>query len=336
MKIKACLNFLTVLLVLSACSGGKQGFTLSGKFKGLEQGEFICFSDAPEWGTLDTIRVEGGKFKLVHTLTDTVILTLQYPNFMQTQVVAIPGREASIKGDANNMLSIEVGNDKENKMLNNFRKSVATLKPDERTAVAEQFIKENPQSWAAIAVFRKYFLQAEKPDYAKMAKLLDEMAKNAPNRRALLALGAQMQALLRARVGSSLPRFAATTLKGEQISNSTFKGKPLLITFWSTMVPEFSYPLISQRKLMRRLAPQLGQLNICLDTDTTACRRVLKNDTIGGHNICDLRSFDSPLVAALGLARLPANILVDSIGKIRERDIAVADLEKTLLKYGIK
>lgn len=331
-----CLYLLTALLFLGACSGEKQGFVLSGKFKGLEQGEFICFSSAPEWGTLDTVRIENGKFNLQHALTDTVVLTLQYPNFMQTQIIAIPGREARISGNANNLLAIEVGSDEHNKLLNKFRKSVAALKTGERTAVAEQFIKENADSWAAIAVFQKYFLQAEKPDYAKMAKLLDEMVKNAPHRRALLVLKAQMRALLAARVGGTLPQFKATTLKGEKISNKSFKNKPLLITFWSTMASEFSYPLTRQRQLMQRLSNKVEQLNICLDVDTTACRRKLQKDTIGGYNVCDLRSFDSPLVAAFGLARLPANILVDSIGKIRERDIPVDSLEAVLRRHGIK
>lgn len=336
MKTKACLYIVTALLVLASCLGNKQGFTLSGKFKGLDKGEFICFSDAPEWGTLDTVRIEGGRFSLTHALTDTIVLTLQYPNFMQTQVIAIPGREVSISGDANNMLAIEVGRDEQNKLLNSFRKSVAALKQGERADVAEQFIKENPGSWAAIAVFQKYFLQAENPDYAKMAKLLDEMVKNAPKRKALLDLKAQMRPLLEARVGKSLPKFKATTLKGEVISNKNFKGKPLLITFWSTMASEFSFPLTSQRQLMQRLSKKVAQLNICLDVDTTACRRILRRDTIGGYNVCDLRSFDSPLVNAFGLARLPANILVDSIGKIRERDIPNDSLEATLRKYGIE
>ena len=116
------LSFSLILLV--ACSGDKQSFTLSGKFKGLEQGEFVCFSSAPEWGTFDTVRVQGGKFTLTHPLADTVVLTLQYPNFMQTQIIAIPGEEVTVHGDANNMLAIEVGSDDDNELLNEFRKSL--------------------------------------------------------------------------------------------------------------------------------------------------------------------------------------------------------------------
>ena len=327
---------IVALLVMGACSGDKQSFTLSGKIKGLDQGEFVCFSEAPEWGTLDTIHIQGGKFSITHPLADTVVLTLQYPNFMQTQVIAIPGEEVTLTGNANNMLAIEVGSDDENEALNDFRNSLIDLDGNQRTVAAEQFIMEHPASWASIAVFQKYFLQAERPDYAKMAKLLDEMGKNSPDRKILQSFREQLRPLLSCRMGNRLPSFKATTLKGETVTNATFKGKPLLITFWSNMAPEFSYPIVSQRHLMRRLSGRLALLNICLDVDTADCRRILRRDTIGGYNVCDLGTFDSPLVRTFGLRKLPANIFVDSIGVIRERDIAVGDLEKTLAKYGLR
>ena len=102
------------------------------------------------------------------------------------------------------------------------------------------------------------------------------------------------------------------------------------------MAPEHSYTLTSQRHLMRRLSPRLQQLNVCLDTDTTACRSLLRRDSIGGYNVCDLRTFSSPLVTAFGLRRLPSNVLVDATGRIRERDIPLDKLESTLRKYGIQ
>lgn len=332
MFIKNPLIILVTLLILTSCGSDKQSFTLSGKFKGLEQGEFICFSEAPEWGTLDTIRVQGGKFTITHPLTDTVVITLQYPNFMQTQVIAIPGEEVTLRGDANNMLSIDVGSDDANETLSDFRKSIVDLKPSERTAAAEKFIASHPDSWASIAIFSRYILQAEQPDYAKMEKLLGEMEKSCPTRQALLTLRSQMRGLLAGRTGKKLPPFTAITLKGDTVSNATFSGKPLLITFWSTMVPDHTYLLVATYRILRNKF-QISTLNICLDADTAFCRRTLRKDSIGGYNVCDLHTFDSPLVKTLGLRRLPSNILIDSQGIVRERDIPVNKVEATLRRY---
>ena len=336
------LSFSLALALLVACSGDKQSFTLSGKFKGLEQGEFVCFSSAPEWGTFDTVRVQGGKFTLTHPLADTVVLTLQYPNFMQTQIIAIPGEEVTVRGDANNMLAIEVGSDDDNELLNEFRKSLlssgnSNLKSQTSNFKSQisNFITEHAESWAAVAVFQKYFLEAEHPDYAMIGKLLDEMEKKCPGRKVLASMRSQLGALLACGVGKKLPPFKATTLKGDTITNATFKGSPLLITFWSTMVPEYCYPITATHRVLRKLKLstfnfQLSTLNICLDADTTECRRFLRRDTISGYNVCDLRTFDSPLVRSFGLRGLPSNILVDARGVIQERDIPIADLESRL------
>ena len=327
----------SLFLFLVSCGGDRQRFTLSGKFKGLEQGEFICFSSSPEWGTLDTVRIQGGRFTLTHELTDTVVLTLQYPNFMQTQVIAIPGHDVTIKGDANNMLAIKVGSDDENESLNDFRRSIIDLKGPQLIRAAEQFIEHNAESWASIAVFQKYILQAEQPDYALMAKLLDEMERKCPERKILSQLRAELGALLTHRIGSKLPAFKAVTLRGDTVSNTTFLGKPLLITFWSTMAPEHTYLLVATNRALRRNGQWSmvnGQrLNICLDADTSSCLRTLRRDSIGGYTVCDLRTFESPIVKNFGLRTLPSNIFVDSKGIIRERDIPVDKLEATLSKY---
>ena len=368
------------LLLLLSCSSGGGSFTLSGKFKGLEQGEFVCYSSSPDWGTFDTVRVQGGTFSITHPLADTVVLTLQYPNFMQTQIIAIPGEEVTVRGNANNMLAIEVGDDDENETLNQFRESVLSQgsaisrQPSAISHLAEQFIREHPASWAAVAVFQKYILEAEHPDYDKISSLLRLMEKQRPQRKVLADMRHQLGALLVCRTGTPLPPFQAVTLRGDTITNATFKGKPLLITFWSTMVPEHTYALTATNRIVKSrtwlsraesqeakekgspsklegvaLAPGaydsqlpslhgrdegvgLSNLNICLDPDTTECRRVIRRDTIGGYNVCDLLTFDSPLVRTFGLRALPSNILVDSRGIIRHRDIPLDKLPETLAK----
>ena len=322
----------SLFLFLVSCGGDRQRFTLSGKFKGLEQGEFICFSSSPEWGTLDTVRIQGGRFTLTHELTDTVVLTLQYPNFMQTQVIAIPGHDVTIKGDANNMLAIKVGSDDENESLNDFRRSIIDLKGPQLIRAAEQFIEHNAESWASIAVFQKYILQAEQPDYALMAKLLDEMERKCPERKILSQLRAELGALLTHRIGSKLPAFKAVTLRGDTVSNTTFLGKPLLITYWSTMAPEHTYLLVASNRVLRRGSASEAHTSQ-IGRRRASCLRTLRRDSIGGYTVCDLRTFESPIVKNFGLRTLPSNIFVDSKGIIRERDISVDKLEATLSKY---
>ena len=327
--------YIVIALLVASCSGDKQSFTLSGKFKGLDEGEFMCFSQSPEWGSLDTIKISGGSFTFSHQLTDTAIITLQYPNFMQTQVIAIPGSTAKLKGDANNMKRIVVSGDDENEALSDFNKQTAELNNIQATAEAEKFIRQNPHLWASIALLDKFFIQAEHPNYAKINDMLTLMLKLRPNRSYLHQIEQSISPIGRCKVGSRIPSFNATTIKGEHITNATFKGKAILITFWSTMTSDHIYPIVNQRHLMRSLSDKIAQLNICLDTDTSSCERVLRNDTIGGYNVCDRLTFNSPLVTVFGLTQVPSNILVDPKGIIRARDIEPGKLENTLRGIGI-
>lgn len=248
------LYIITLALLVASCSGDKKSFLISGKFSGLDQSEFICYSESPAWGTLDTIRVSRGAFRLQHSLTDTAILVLQYPNFMRTEVIAVPGGKIKVKGDANNMLNIRVSGDSENEALTRFRRSIINKKGDDILRTADAFIRDNPDSWASIAVLNRYFLQAEHPDYARISRLLALMLKAKPSRTILRTYQAQLSPLLKCGVGAKLPAFTTKDLNGATISNKTFLGRPLLITFWASFAPENLNLLRDQRRILRSLS----------------------------------------------------------------------------------
>lgn len=331
------LLYITLVTLLAAsCSGGKKSFSLSGKFKGLDQSAFVCYSASPAWGTLDTIKVERGSFSLQHDLSDTVILTLQYPNFMRTEVVAIPGGSVKVKGDANNMLNIRVSGDKENDDLTQFRRSIVNKKDEALLSAADAFIRDNPGSWASVAILNRYFLQAEHPDYPRISRLLSLMLKVRPQRHILRLYQSQLAPLLKYGKGARLPSFTTKDLNGVAVSNKTFQGSPLLITFWAPFSPENLTLLREQRRILKSVSPAVKTLNISLDADSSASQRIVRMDSIAGYNVCDCLCFNSPLVLKMGVRQLPANILVDARGIIRARDISAADLPKELAKIGVK
>lgn len=325
-----------IALLAASCSGGKKSFSLSGKFRGLDQSQFICYSASPAWGTLDTIKVERGKFSLQHALSDTVILTLQYPNFMRTEVVAIPGGSVKVKGDANNMLNIRISGDKENEALTDFRRSIRDKKGDGLLSAAEAFIRDNPGSWASIAILDRYFLQSQNPDYPRLSRLLSLMLKAKPSRHILRLYQSQLAPLFKYGSGKKLPSFTAKDLNGISISDKTFAGSPLLITFWASFSPENINLLLDQRRILRSVSPAVKILNISLDADSSTCHNIIRMDSIPGYNVCDCLCFNSPLALKLGVRQVPANILVDVKGIIRARDISAADLPAELRKIGVE
>lgn len=302
-------------LLLAACHSGNK-FTLKGTFKHLENGEFYLFSTDPAWQEFDTVRVENGKFSFSCELTDTLVMTMQYPNFMQMQIVAMPGGTVQIKGDANNLRTVEISGGDDNHLLTTFRHATGGQSNRQQTNMAEAFIRRYPGSFAAEAVLDRYFLSAEDFDAQQLSEFLTLMKRAAPRRPSIRRLNSRFASTLRTREGRTLPPFKTQSIKGEALSDSTFRGKYLLIWFWSTWNTELAYPVTHLRRAMRPYNGKVQTLSISLDADSSICRRQIKVDSIPAHVVCDRLSWRSPLVQAFGIRSLPTAILVDPKGKI--------------------
>ncbi len=319
-------------LLFSACSSGGD-IRIEGKFKSLKQGKFYAYSYSPEWDAFDTIYVNDGKFSFSKNINDTTIVILQYPNFMETMIVGIPGKTIQLKGDARDLTRINLSGSEENELLSDFQKDIYKKTQKEKTKLAEDFINKHPESYASLVVFQKFFLDTENLDFDKIEKYLKLMLKHAPRRIELLAINAQMNALLKCREGKKLPNFKATTLSKENINNTTFKNNWLLVSFWSTWNREYVRPLAIASKEMKQYNGRIKALNICLDTDTTNCLQTARRDSIGDYLVCDQEAWESPLVKSFGIRYMPAFILVDPTGTIVKRNIKEEDIAETLKKY---
>ena len=330
--LRLLILLISAVCLLSSCTNDSI-IHIEGKFKGLKQGQFYAYSYSPEWDAFDTIQVTNGKFSFSKETSDTTIIILQYPNFMETMVVGIPGKTINLKGDARDLNRINISGSEENELLSDFQKEVFKKSEAVRRLKAENFIKKHPDSYASLVVFQKYFLDVMELDGEKIESLLNLMIKKAPERTQLLALNAQLKPFMQCRPGKKTPAFKATTMNKETISNDTFKSKLTLISFWATWGRDYVRPIAIASKTIRSNKGKISVLNICLDTDTIGFRSSIARDSIEGDIVCDMKSWESPLVKIFGVRYLPTNILVDKTGIIIARDIKEEDIIDTLKKY---
>ena len=90
------LKSLPALILLTACGSSDRPFTLKGHFRHLQSGDFYVYSTDPTWQGFDTVHVDEGRFRYSRPITDTLVLTIQYPNFMQMQVIVAPGKTTTM------------------------------------------------------------------------------------------------------------------------------------------------------------------------------------------------------------------------------------------------
>lgn len=328
---------LPCLLWFMACNQKDNVFRFSGTIEGITQTTFYLYGEGNDFTGFDTLEIKDGRFQYAKTLEEPVLLRLMYPNFAYTYIVAEPGVELHMEGSGSKLGEALIKGSEENELLSRFRTETHALKANEQHMAAAHFIQNNAQRLAAVAVFRKYFVDAKEIDTETASTLLEELKKAQPESKLVAAVEKQLQPFLLSSIDRPLPSFEALCIDSTNIVSDSLKGKPLLIGLFSTWRNE-NYQIVPQMaRYEQEYADSLGLLAISLDYDLHRCTTRITQDSLQAPVVCDGRAFDSPIVQLLGVRYLPGNILVDHKGTIVGRDIPFTELDnaiaRTVKKY---
>lgn len=319
------LLFFTALL--TACGLPKDKARIEGSFKHLRQAEFLLYADNGAFALADTLHVADGEFSRTLSLNAPAIATLLFPNFSTVDVVLTPGEAVKVKGDAANLAELTVSGGEDNEWLTDFRLKNRQKPENDVRLAAAQFIGDHPETLAALALFRRYFLSVKTPDFRTARDLLQKLKQAQGNRPAFLHTERLATNLLAAAVQQPLPDFTATTLNGRTVRRADFAGSPLLVAFVATWEGNATTFYRKVRQLERAEGNRCRLLVVSLDVDTERCRRQAAQDSLQSPVVCDGRGFDSPLARTFGVRYVPGNLLVGSDGRIVARDVPIDELE---------
>lgn len=324
--------FLLLTLVLVSCGTKSDRFKIDGKFLNLNQGEFYVYSMDGSINGIDTIKVEGGRFRYDIDCAAPSTLVIIFPNYSEQPVFAEPGGKVKIKADASHLRQMEVTGTDENELMTKFRKMIEGCAPPDECKHAETFIKDHSDSKVAVYLLHKYFLNTHRPDYAKALELSDVILKDTGDSLAVMTLREKIKVLNKFSVGKPLPRFSAKDVNGKKVDNSMFKGKPALISVWGMW--NYDSQNVQSRMIdyERMYGDKLSLLSICVDASIRDCREYMKRDKITWTNICDGMMFESPVLNSLGVTDVPFNILLDKKGKVVAASPDLSLLEEELKK----
>lgn len=316
------------LLLAAACSTPKDRARIEGTIGNVRDAEFYVYCEDAGFTGIDTIRIENGRFAYERQLQAPVVLTLLYPNFSRTYMVAEPGKTIKIEGDAARLGEADITGSAENELLTGFRQQNADKKPADVLLAASEFVRNNARSLAAIAVFRKYFADARQPDVATARSLLAELRRAQPRNADLAALAKRLQPQLDAARGQAAPAFSAVSTEGHKVSEKDFRGKPYIVAFWATWSNESRPLLRSLERIRKAHGEKVGIVACALDTDKRLALRRMQADSLRFTAVCDGQAFESPLVQRFGVRYVPGCVVVNRQGKVAGRDLAPAQLEE--------
>lgn len=316
----------SILLLLVSCGPGKDRVRLEGRLDNINDAEFYVYSEDGAFDGIDTVRISDGKFEYERKLGEPAVLTLLYPNFSQSYVIAEPGHTIKLKGDASKIAEATISGTEQNELLSDFRQKHTNDVATNQRLAAAQFIRDNASTLAAVAVFRMYFANKQYADAATALQLLDVLKKAQPRQRAVSYLDSFFRPIFENGVGQPLPEFTAETIDGRKVSSVDYKGKNLVIACVGTWQSDSRPLLVQLRRKLKTLGGNWQCLVVSLDVDHEVLRSNLRTDSVAYPVICDRKAFDSPLVNKLGLHYVPSLMLVNAQGRIVQRDVTqVAD-----------
>lgn len=320
-----------LLLVLASCGRNKDQVEIKGQFEGLQQAQFYLYSEDYNFGSLDTLFLEDGKFSYKRALQQPVVLTLLFPNFSEIQLIAEPGKTIEVKGNAAHLLETKITGSEENELLSDFRISSQKLSEKEKKMAVADFIHSHSATQAAVALYMQQFAKAEAPDAEVALELLGTLRKAQPENRMLLQLDAQQRAALENGVGRKLTPFEVEAMNGDTLSLASYN-KPFLISTFAAWSMDFTSILKTIKKLRQNYGEELGFFNVALDVDDNKLYFQLERDTLLSVTVCEHKGFDSPIALRLGLSHMPGYILVDKDGVVVKRNINPSQLEAEVRK----
>ena len=325
--------FLVVSLIVTicACSGNTDRFKISGRFLNFNRGELFIYSPDNDFGQIDTIKVQDGRFLYEKIISEPTTFIIVFPNFTEVPVFGEPSRSAKITADASNLKEIEINGSKPNRMMNGFRKETESLNPIQQKEKIKDFVNENPESIVSSYLISRYLVRTKEPDYKTAKILLKKVITARPTDKYAKKLKNQIEILSKSIVGNKTPKFSIETTTGEKITNNFCTSKVGIISVWASWNYESLNIQRTLRDICNEYPDKIAHLSISLDMDKKNMESNYKANNFTSKLYWDGKVWDTPLLRQLGLGDVMDNIIID-----RNGIIAFKEVENTHLKENIE
>ena len=131
-------------------------------------------------------------------------------------------------------------------------------------------------------------------------------------------------------VGKTLA-LTGTAVDGSSVSLESLKGVPVLVHYWATWCEPCKVDIAQIKELYTKYGPKkFAVVGIALDTDKAQLAKYLGQKPIPWPQLHEAGGLDGRLAEELGVLTLPTMFLLDADGKVIDRNLVIADLEKKL------
>ena len=121
-------------------------------------------------------------------------------------------------------------------------------------------------------------------------------------------------------------------INGEPVDTSRFRGKIVLVHYWATWCEPCKAELPTIKDLLGKYGSSLAVVGVSLDNDAKDLTAYLSQNRLVWPQIYEEGVLDSRPATEMGIVSLPTMILIDQDGKVANRNVHAAELEREIKK----
>ena len=119
---------------------------------------------------------------------------------------------------------------------------------------------------------------------------------------------------------------------GRQIDISQYRGKIVLVQYWTTTSPAARADMATLKEMWNKYGRSLAIVGVSLDNDVKNLNAYLGENPLPWPQIFEDGGLDSRPANALGILTIPTMILLDQEGKAVNRNVSTTELESEIKK----
>lgn len=307
--------FIVLSFLVTACNDNTSYYRLSGCVGNGGDTLYLYGLDRRYDRTDTLIADEKGRFEC-EIPADTIFpLNLLMPSGELVTLYAEPNLSATVFQDTLRPGEWSVKGGRQQFLLDSMTVLLDDIVNEKRRVEKiDSFIKDNPLCEAGIMLIRRFLTESRSPSVRDIENTMNSLGGKLQDNDYIVSFKENMGNNTKRRnlVYTALPVFKYMTSDSVEITNTSYKGKYLIITFWASWDEKSRKHLLRVSELSERFdSTKLGILNLSLDYDTLQWKQAIIADSLNGEQVCDLKMWNTPLCKRYNVNRLPYSILVN-------------------------
>ncbi|MEE3220660.1 MAG: TlpA disulfide reductase family protein, partial [Planctomycetota bacterium] len=126
--------------------------------------------------------------------------------------------------------------------------------------------------------------------------------------------------------------FSGESIAGGRVDLARYRGHTVIIQYWASWCEPCKADMAVLSRLLAKYGRRLSVIGVNVDHERTAAIASIREHKISWANIHESGGLDSRPATELGILTLPTMLLIDSQGRVANRNIHASELENELKK----